>query len=85
MVVPWICVSISKSQAIWRKAKKKRFLHFFVSISKKIEVAAGLVMHGNDNFQKLNYLKVSALNAGFPSSRENGKSLEFYHGPEYES
>ena len=35
MVVPWICVSISKSQVIWRKPKKSRFLHFSVSLSKK--------------------------------------------------
>ena len=35
MVVPWICVSISKSQVIWRKPKKNRFLHFSVSLSKK--------------------------------------------------
>ena len=35
MVLPWICVSISKSQVIWRKPKKSRFLHFSVSLSKK--------------------------------------------------
>ena len=35
MVVPWICVSISKSQVIWGKPKKSRFLHFSVSLSKK--------------------------------------------------
>ena len=31
MVVPWICVSISKSQAIWQKAKKNVFCIFFVN------------------------------------------------------
>ena len=36
MVVPWICGSISKSQVICRKAKKTRFWHFSVSLSKKI-------------------------------------------------
>ena len=35
MVVPWICVSISKSQVIWGKPKKNRFLHFPVSLSKE--------------------------------------------------
>ena len=36
MVVPWICVSISKSQVICRKAKKTRFWHFLVILRKKI-------------------------------------------------
>ena len=35
MVVPWICVSISKSQVICRKAKKTRFLHFLAILCKK--------------------------------------------------
>ena len=34
-VVPWICVSISKSQVICQKAKKRRFWHFLVILCKK--------------------------------------------------
>ena len=40
MVVPWICVSISKSQAIWQKAKKNVFCNFWCNTQNNFQVAA---------------------------------------------
>ena len=60
MVVPWICVSITKSQVICQKAKKKCFLHFLVSLSKKIQVAA------NRTISKPDALPIAHFEADVP-------------------
>ena len=60
MVVPWICIAISKSQVICRKAKNAVFSIFWWYSAKKIQVAA------NRTISKLDALPIAHFEADVP-------------------
>ena len=61
MVVPWICVSISKSQVILQKAKKNCFCILLCPSQKKIQVAA------NRTLSKIDALHIAHFEDNAPN------------------